>query len=90
MTVGAEGLLLHAATGNKDEWHTDRLPPFNTAPKDVAGAGDSLLVSAAMALCVGCTIWESAFLGSLAAAWQVGRIGNTPLKSEDLHEEIGC
>lgn len=89
MTLGAEGLLLYAATDKEDEWHTDRLPPFNTAPKDVAGAGDSLLVCASMAMAVGCDIWQSAFLGSLAAAWQVGRIGNTPLRSEDLHEEIG-
>ena len=89
MTLGSEGLLLYTPATNDSAWHTDRLPPFNTAPKDVAGAGDTLLVGASMGLCAGCNIWESAFLGSLAAAWQVGRIGNTPLKSENLHEEIG-
>jgi len=52
---------------------------FNTAPKDPAGAGDSLLTCSAMALAVGANIWQGAFLGSLAAALQVGRVGNSPL-----------
>ncbi len=63
---------------------TDRLPAFNPAPKDVAGAGDSLLILTSMALAMGNDIWKSAYLGSLAAACQIGRMGNIPLTREDL------
>jgi hypothetical protein len=40
-----------------------------------------------MAMTVGANMWESGLLGSLAAAIQVGRVGNTPItQSELLHE----
>ena len=86
VTLGAEGLLLHALEAGA--YHTDRLPAFNSAPKDVAGAGDSFFACAAMALCAGVDIWQSAYLGSLAAACQVARVGNIPLTVADLMAEI--
>lgn len=88
MTLGAEGLLAHATTERSDEWLTDRLPAFNSAPKDSAGAGDSLLISSSMALAVGANIWQSLYLGSVAAACQVGRVGNMPLSPQDLAIEL--
>ncbi len=88
ITLGAEGLLIYAPAANGGGWHTDRLPSFNTAPKDTAGAGDSLLTCASMAMAVGCDTWQAAYLGSLAAACQVGRIGNIPLKPTDLLAEM--
>jgi len=84
ITLGAEGLLIHAAHPDKTEWLTDRLPALNTAPKDTAGAGDCLLVCTAMAMVLGRPIWESLYLGSVAAACQVGRIGNIPLTAAEL------
>lgn len=88
ITLGAEGLLIHAKTEPKKPWLTDRISALNTSPKDTAGAGDSLLVSTAMALALGASIWESIYLGSLAAACQVGRIGNIPLKASELQVEL--
>jgi rfaE bifunctional protein kinase chain/domain len=88
ITLGAEGLLIHAQVKREGEWLTDRLPALNTAPKDPAGAGDCLLVCAAMAMAVGRSVWESLYLGSLAAACQVGRVGNVPLRASDLLFEI--
>jgi rfaE bifunctional protein kinase chain/domain len=88
ITLGAEGLLVHAKITGKGQWLTDRLPAFNTAPKDAAGAGDCLLVCSAMAMAVGRPIWESLYLGSLAAACQVGRIGNMPLTASELRVEL--
>ena len=86
VTLGAEGLLIHAAqTG---VFMTDRLPAYNSAPKDVAGAGDSFFTCASMALCVGYDIWRSSYLGALAAACQVSRVGNTPLSYKDLAVEL--
>ncbi len=86
VTLGAEGLLLYGAKGGV--YRTDRLPSFNSAPKDVAGAGDSLFTSAALALCAGADIWESCYIGALAAACQVSRVGNAPLSLNDLITEI--
>ena len=85
VTLGAEGLLVQAP-GDGD-YQTDRLPAFNTAPKDVAGAGDSLFTSTALALRAGVDIWRSTYLGALAAAHQVSRVGNTPVNPADLFAE---
>ena len=88
LKLGEEGLLIHAGMDKRDDWLTDRVDALNSAPKDVAGAGDSLLITSAMALACGATIWEAACLGSLAAAVQVGRVGNTPLCVEELLQEL--
>jgi len=84
ITLGSEGMLIHAGVKGQEEWVTDRLPALNTAPKDTAGAGDCLLVVTSMAMVVGESIWKSLYLGSIAAACQVGRIGNTPLTASEL------
>jgi rfaE bifunctional protein kinase chain/domain len=86
VTLGSEGLLMHAL--DNGVYRTDRLPAFNNAPKDVVGAGDSFFTCASMALCIGVDIWQSAYLGSLAAACQVTRVGNVPLTVADLLAEI--
>lgn len=83
LKLGEEGLLIHVPQAP-----TDRVSALNSAPKDVAGAGDSLLVTSAMALACGGSIWEAACLGSLSAAIQVGRVGNTPLKAQELMQEL--
>lgn len=89
LKLGEEGVLIHAGGGSEFDWHTDRVDALNDAPKDVAGAGDSLLITSAMTLACGGNIWEAACLGSLAAAIQVGRVGNTPIRTEELLGELG-
>jgi len=88
LTLGAEGMLVYAPLAHDGSWYTDKLPVFNTAPKDPAGAGDSLLTCSAMALALGADIWQGSFLGSVAAALQVGRVGNSPLTPAELRAEI--
>ena len=88
LKLGEEGLLIHAGNGVADGWLTDRVSALNSAPKDVAGAGDSLLITSAMTLASGGNIWEAACLGSIAAAVQVGRVGNTPIRTEELMREL--
>jgi len=86
ITLGEEGLM---AFGPKaGEYRADLLPAFNVSPRDVAGAGDSLFTTTAMALRAGVDFWQGAYLGALAAACQVSRIGNTPLRGDDLRAEI--
>jgi rfaE bifunctional protein kinase chain/domain len=86
ITLAGEGLLIYAPKGGT--YHTDRLPAFNTAPKDVAGAGDSFFTCAAMALRAGADVWQATYLGSVAAAWQVSHIGNTQLTGDELLREV--
>ena len=88
LTLGAEGLVIHAASEQQQGWLTDQLPAFNSAAKDTAGAGDSFFVLSSLALVAGASIWESAYLGSLGAACQVGRIGNIPLTVGDIELEM--
>jgi len=91
LKLGEEGVLVHAGHTYHDQsegWLTDQVPALNRSAKDVAGAGDSLLVASALTLAAGGTIWESAFLGSLAAAIQVGRVGNIPVLVEELCNEL--
>ena len=86
LKLGEEGVLVHGH--NSSSAITDRLPAFNSAAKDTAGAGDSLLITSGLSLAAGSNIWEAAFLGSLAAAIQVSRLGNIPLKSKELLIEL--
>jgi len=88
LTLGKEGLLIHAPECEGGKYLTDRLPAFNTASKNVSGAGDSLLTTSAMALASGSDIWQSVYLGSVAAACQVARVGNSPLMAEELTTEL--
>ncbi len=83
LKLGQEGLLVYTRE-DKDDMSTDRITNLNSAVKDEAGAGDSLLITSAMAMACGADIWEAACLGSLAAALQVGRVGNTPLSIKDF------
>lgn len=84
--LGAEGLVILA----KNEFiETNSLMAFNSNPVDVAGAGDALLAASSLCKLVGGSIWESAYVGSLAAALQVSRMGNIPLTRKDLIFAIG-
>jgi len=85
-TLGNEGIMIY--NSNENELLTDNIQALNTNAKDVSGAGDSLLTCSAMAKVVGANIWESAYLGSIAAAIQVSRVGNIPIKKDELIKEI--
>jgi rfaE bifunctional protein kinase chain/domain len=87
LKLGSEGVLLHLRSED-GSLYTDRLSALNSLPRDVAGAGDSLLICSAMAMAIGATPWEAAYLGSVAAGVQVSRTGNIPLTQEDLIREI--
>jgi len=84
-TLGSEGVLIY---NNQEGLLTDKLPALSNIASDVSGAGDSLLTCASMALSVGATIWEAAYLGSLAAAIQVSRVGNIPIKKSEIMNEL--
>jgi len=86
--LGEEGVLVHAGETDPHFGLDDRISALNSAPKDSSGAGDSMLISSALTLASGGNIWEAACVGSLAAAIQVGRMGNIPLSAHELLQEI--
>lgn len=88
ITLGREGILIHTPPGDRKLLFTDRLPAFNSNPSDVSGAGDSLVICTAIGMAVGLNIWQASYLGSVAAALQVSRVGNTPLNRESLIEAV--
>ncbi len=83
LKLGVDGLIIF---NDKDEINflTDKIPAINNNPKDVAGAGDALLIVSSISYVLGANIWESAYLGSLAAALQIDKVGNIPITKSDL------
>jgi rfaE bifunctional protein kinase chain/domain len=87
MTLAEDGVLIRGSADEKDPT-TDTIPALNTNPIDVAGAGDSLLVVASMAIAAGANLHEAAVLGSVAAGLQVSATGNQPMERERLLEVL--
>lgn len=92
ITLAEEGLFVSKSPSGtiSQENHiiNDRLPALQSSAKDVAGAGDALLVATSMALAAQVSIWEAAYIGSIASALQVSRVGNIPLGHEELSEVL--
>ena len=84
LKMGSEGILIHLPKKIENEMDTDKISALNTSPVDVSGAGDSMLVATSMALSLKLSIWEAALLGSIAAAIQVSRVGNIPIKNSEI------
>ncbi len=85
-TLGAEGMMIY--NSSKDELLTDNINALGNIIKDVSGAGDSLLTCSSMALSVGASVWQSAYLGSLASAIQISRVGNMPITKKEILKEL--
>ncbi|MBQ4836983.1 PfkB family carbohydrate kinase [Pseudoalteromonas luteoviolacea] len=88
ITLGDEGIFIHVPDHKHNSWENDRLPALNRSAIDPAGAGDCFLAASALALSVNASPWEAFYLGSLAAACQVGSLGNTPLSLNVLEQAI--
>lgn len=86
VTLNKEGVFIHHGAGKT--YQNDRLPALNENPQDVAGAGDSLLIFSGLALTAGADIWQSAYIGSIAAACQVSQVGNIPLNPNLIISEL--
>lgn len=89
LKMGEDGALIHSAVIDAERfWHTDKIEPLAIHVKDTAGAGDSMLTASSMALAVGADIWAASYLGSIAAAIQVSRIGNIPMKADEILKKL--
>ena len=86
LKLNQQGLLINNYKNKK--MPTSKLEALNSNPIDVAGAGDSLLMATTLSLCSGGNIYESSYIGSIAAALQISQTGNLPLKQRTLLNEI--
>ena len=89
LTLGADGVLLQEQIEHEHgNFMADILPALNPNPRDVAGAGDSFLVLASLALAGGASINEAAYLASLGANVQVSRVGNIPITAAEIRTAL--
>ena len=88
LKIGSDGLIINDNSSNKIKILTDKIESLNKFPVDVTGAGDSLLIYSTLSHCITKNIWLSSYIGSLAASLQISRIGNQPLKLEELIDNL--
>lgn len=86
LKLGGDGLIIHGKNVDGELVVTDQVPALNNALVDTSGAGDSLLATSALCLADQANIYEAALLGSIVAAIQVGRLGNTPITKTQVIE----
>ena len=82
--LGADGLVINGVKSDGTLLSLDALPSFNQSPVDVSGAGDSLLAAASLAITIENNLAKASLIGSLAAAIQIGRVGNIPIEKEKI------
>ncbi len=88
LKLGGDGVIIHGTNEYGEVLSTDQVHALNDAVVDTSGAGDSLLAAAALSLASNATIYEATLLGSIVAAIQVGRIGNTPITISAVMESL--
>lgn len=89
LKLGSEGCLVYTNSRKKsDPGNRDQLKAYSNSVVDQAGAGDSMLVTASLALASKASIWESSYLGSLAAGIQINQLGNVPITKKKLIEVL--
>jgi len=81
--LGAEGIFIQSKM-SIDNMITDQLKVLNYHPLDVSGAGDSLLAGSALSLVSKASIWESALIGSIMSSIQISRLGNIPIRKNEI------
>jgi sugar/nucleoside kinase (ribokinase family) len=88
LKLGGDGALLSVKEKTLSP-QIDRIPALNTSPRDIMGAGDSMLIGASLALALPDTnTWLAGCIGSILAAHQVSQIGNIPLNLDRILQEL--
>ena len=89
LKLGPQGVLLYLQSNKEnDEFITDRILALNNSPKDTSGAGDAMLITAALSFAIEKNPFIAACMGSIASAIQVGRMGNVPLTVEEFTKAL--
>jgi bifunctional ADP-heptose synthase (sugar kinase/adenylyltransferase) len=88
LTLGEAGVMVVGSAQSQPAIVTETLPALNPEPRDVSGAGDSMLTAASLAMASGASAFQAAYLGSLAAAIQTSRVGNVPIQAQELRDAL--
>jgi len=89
VTLADEGVLVHMTdSGKTHHWENDKIPALANNAVDPIGAGDCMLAATSMAIATGADIWLASFIGSVAAACKVSRVGNKPLSHQALKASL--
>jgi rfaE bifunctional protein kinase chain/domain len=90
LTLGENGFISYQTLNenNGKFLKTQHFDALNINPVDVMGAGDSLLSGTALALCAGANLMEASVIGAGIASIAVSKVGNIPIKTEELEQWI--
>lgn len=66
------------------------LPSLARQVVDPLGCGDALLATASLTLAAGGSAQDAAFLGSLAAGVEAGQLGNQPVTTEQVLNQLNA
>ena len=81
ITLNKEGVLIQQG---KEKFSTDKISALSNIVRDPAGAGDCFLCACSMSFALNKDLWISSYIGSLAAAIQIQRVGNIPIKKSEI------
>jgi sugar/nucleoside kinase (ribokinase family) len=94
ITLGKQGLVTFDRPHNSDDpqrrLRSEYLPALSPMAVDPLGCGDALLATASLSLACGATLQQAAYMGSLAAAFEVAQVGNQPITADDLISAAGA
>jgi rfaE bifunctional protein kinase chain/domain/rfaE bifunctional protein nucleotidyltransferase chain/domain len=92
ITLGKRGLVTFARptapSAEDGRLLSEYRPALGNRVIDPLGCGDALLAAASLALASGGSLAAAAYLGSIAAAIELGQLGNQPLRADDLNDAI--
>jgi bifunctional ADP-heptose synthase (sugar kinase/adenylyltransferase) len=92
ITLGKRGLVTFARpegpAADGGRLLSEYLPALGHRVIDPLGCGDALLAAASLSLAAGGSLAAAAYLGSIAAAIELGQLGNQPLRADDLNDSI--
>ena len=87
VTLGKQGLVTFdrgEGAADDERLRSEYVPALAAHPVDSLGCGDALLATATLALAGGGSLQAAAFLGSVAAAVEVGQVGNQPVDADQV------
>ncbi len=88
ITLGSQGILAYTHKANNQDIESEYFCALEENPIDVAGAGDSVMSGYALGLCHGLNLMEASAFASCLAGISVSRIGNIPIKADEIHNYI--
>jgi len=93
VTMGKQGLVSFrwpGGTPEKSDYRlkSDYLPAMSARSIDPLGCGDALLAIASLTLAAGAGIEAASYLGAMAAAIEVQKLGNIPISADEIMQTI--